>query len=138
MKLLICGSRSLHDKSPEVIKHIEEFNRFNKVDVVISGMAKGADLIGAFWANDNDILVEQYYAQWDDLFEENAFIVTKKDGSQYNRNAGLERNKRMLVKGKPDFVLAFIDGRVPKSNGTRHMIRLSEEAGVPVKVIEIT
>ena len=41
------------------------------------------------------------------------------------------RNRRMLIEGKPDLVLAF-----PGGKGTANMVEISRKAGV--KVVEIS
>lgn len=137
MKLLVCGSRSLKDKNIEIEKCLDKFAKGKKITEIISGMAQGPDLIGAFWAEEHNIYVKQFPAKWDDLDSEGATVITKKNGVKYNKNAGLQRNKQMLKEGKPDFVLAFLDGRTEKSNGTRHMIRHSLESGVPVQTVMV-
>ena len=134
MRILVCGSRSLSDKSPEISRYLDQFYKENNIKILITGMAQGADIIAYFWAIDNRIELLQFPADWENLEEQGAVVVTRKDGTQYNRNAGLERNRRMLVQGKPDCVLAFLDKR-SRSNGTRHMIRIAREQGVSVEEI---
>lgn len=47
--------------------------------------------------------------------------------------AGVIRNREMLAEG-PDVVLAF-HADLAKAKGTRHMVRIAREAGVPVRVV---
>lgn len=69
------------------------------------------------------LLAEQH--GWLTIIEGGALGADSLAGS-----AGPIRNKRMLDSCKPDLVVAF------KGNeGTRHMIKISKEAGVEVKII---
>jgi hypothetical protein len=74
----------------------------------------GAD----FWANEwcicNWVDAHVYPANW------------KTNG----RAAGPIRNREMLTQEEPDLVLAFPGGR-----GTSNMVRLANEAGVPVQTV---
>lgn len=76
---------------------------FKKEDIeeVVCGGAKGADLLGAMWANANNIPVKTFLAEWD----------------KYGRSAGMIRNRQMAEYG--DFLIAFWDGQSP---GTKNMI----------------
>lgn len=82
--------------------------------VVISGMAKGADTVAIEWAVVNWCQWLEFPANW----------------KEHGKRAGIIRNQQMLDEGKPDLVIAFPGGR-----GTRCMIRLAKEAGVPVREI---
>lgn len=113
MRVLVCGGRdftdtlfvyskldSLHDQIP-----------FPGVDVLIEGNAKGVDRIAGYWARRRGIENQKFPADW------------KKHG----RAAGPIRNKEMLVKGKPDLVVAFPGGR-----GTANMIKIANLAGIEI------
>ena len=41
----------------------------------------------------------------------------------------------MLEEGKPDKVLAFHED-IESSKGTKHMVKISQEAGIPVEVFK--
>lgn len=83
--------------------------------VIISGMSTGADSIAVDWAACNWCKVDEYPADWD----------------KHGRAAGPIRNKKMLLEGRPDLVVAFPGGR-----GTANMIKLAKEVGV--EVLEVT
>jgi hypothetical protein len=95
-----------------VLDHICDTNQF---DVLISGTARGADQMGEEWAvaTVNPIEVWRYPADW------------KKHG----RSAGFKRNVLMLEHGKPDLVVAFLEGA---SRGTHHTIREAQARDIPV------
>ena len=127
IRLLICGSRTLEgtDSLPNMTKFITNILDkldITKVECLITGMARGADKIGMIWALNKDIEIIQCPADW-----------------SQGKKAGILRNIEMLTIHKPTHVLAFIDKRDSNfpSTGTKHMINISEKAGVPVKVIEV-
>jgi len=116
MKVLVCGSRHFNDYS-RLSQTLESMVR-PEWKTIIHGGAKGADSLGGLWGEANKFEVEVYPADW----------------NTHGKAAGPVRNIRMLKEGKPDFVVAFL---APNSRGTKHMISIAQEAGVPVKVIEI-
>lgn len=89
--------------------------------VVISGMARGADLLGAKWANDHGVELEKYPALWRGW----------NGKGPYNNAAGYQRNERMAKTAT--HLIAFWDG---KSKGTRHMINLAHRYDLDVTVVE--
>lgn len=81
---------------------------------VIQGGATGVDKHARDWCMKHDVDFENYpYA------------------SEYGRAGGPIRNERMLVRGKPDLVVAF-----PGNKGTANMVKQARARGV--KVVEIT
>lgn len=144
MKILVCGGRNYgkfpgHDAPAELRKQFEverdhiyetlynvcdEFGLWTPCDdygnalptpTIISGKASGADQCAIDWAVVNWTELEEYPADWD----------------THGRGAGYIRNKEMLVKGKPDLVLAF-----PGGKGTANMIDIAKKAGVEVREFE--
>lgn len=57
------------------------------------------------------------------------------DWKKYGRAAGPIRNTEMLVKGKPDLVIAF-HYNLDRSKGTKDMIQQSLNHGVDVIIID--
>lgn len=107
MRYLICGDRDWTNEN--VIA-----NTLPKdCTVVIEGEARGADILGRIVAQERDIKVLRFLADW----------------KQYGRAAGYIRNKQMLVEGKPDFILAYHDN-IKSSKGTKNMIAISKTAHV--------
>lgn len=81
--------------------------------VTISGMADGADTLAIRYADENRLPKIMMPACW-----------------YYDRRrAGFLRNEDMLAIA--DALVAFWDG---ESHGTKHMIEISQEKGIPVWV----
>ena len=80
MRCVIAGSRSItsYDAVCEAIKE----SRYD-ITVVVSGGARGVDLLGERWAKERGIPIETHNAIW-----------RREDGS-YNPGAGLIRNTEM-------------------------------------------
>lgn len=111
MKLAIIGSRKFNNK---VIlnKVLNEY--VDKVNLVISGGAFGADFMGEEWAKENKIETSIFKPDWE----------------KFGKSAGFIRNQD-IVKNS-DEVVAFWDG---KSKGTEHSIKLCERLKIPVKIV---
>lgn len=121
MKVLITGSRHFDDwKLFTETMYNNGFVGEEKLSdlTVIEGGAKGADFLAKVWAKWLGVKIEEYPAEWD----------------EYGKGAGPIRNKQMLDEGKPDLVIAFL---AENSRGTQNMIDQAEEAGVPVKVVNV-
>ena len=111
MKIAIIGSRGftnkqLLDKTLEPLK--------NKITLVVSGGAKGADKLGEQWALDNKIETLIFLPDWDKHGKRARFI----------RNEDIIKNSEVC--------LAFWDGESP---GTRHSLTLCKKHDVPYKII---
>jgi len=109
MRVLVCGGRDYKDvmKMAGVLYDIY-------ITLIIEGGADGADTLARKWAERNEIPHLEFPAQW------------KKLGPK----AGPIRNQQMLDEGKPDMVIAF-----PGGKGTAHMVKIAQEANIPVKEI---
>jgi len=114
MKVIVCGGRDFEDHKLLNSKLDELDERF-EITCVVHGDALGADRMAAMWAYKNKIPVIAYPADW----------------NRYGSSAGPVRNTLMLKEESPDMVIAF-----PGGAGTRHMRKISEEAMVPVIVID--
>ena len=86
------------------------------VTTVISGRARGVDLLGERWAEEHGIMVVP-------------FPVTGEDWRTEGRKAGIVRNKLMLKYAEA--VVAIWDGRSP---GTGHAVRHACSIGLPVLI----
>lgn len=113
MRILVCGGRDYLNwaKMGNVLSQL-----FNDGDTLIHGASKGADFMSEYTVRRYGfkVTVERYPADWD----------------KHGKKAGIVRNSKMLVEGKPDLVVAFPGGR-----GTDNMISIAKTAGV--KVIEV-
>lgn len=83
--------------------------------LIITGMARGADIAGYDWAVANRAQIAEFPADW----------------GRYGAAAGPIRNKQMLDEGVPDLVVAF-----PGGKGTENMKKQARNTGV--EVMEIT
>ena len=110
-KLAIVGSRSFTDQSL-----LDKMLRVHsdKIEVVISGGAPGADTLAENWAKKYSIPVIVHPAEWD----------------KYGKRAGYLRNVKIIE--DCDVCIAFWDG---KSKGTWHSISLCDKLNKPCKVI---
>ena len=114
MKLIIAGSRTIEDYKV-LLKAINHF-KLTDIREIVSGVARGADLLGEQYGEENGIHVEQFHAKW----------------KAYGKSAGFRRNKQMGHYG--DALLALWDG---KSKGTAHMVNIMNEYKKPVWIYRI-
>jgi hypothetical protein len=113
VRVLVCGSRDWINK--EAIRR--ELSFCGKDPVIIEGEAAGADKLAREVAEEMGWEFESYPADWE----------------HYGKAAGPIRNRRMLVEGKPDIVLAF-STHIKTSKGTLNMIQQAEAAHLCVEV----
>ncbi len=113
MRLLICGSRHWTDGA----LILRELSALKGVEVVIEGVAPGADTFARKAAEQLSIPVLPFPADWE----------------RYGRVAGPIRNQRMLDEGKPNLVLAFTDG-LNTSGGTADMVARARGVGLQARV----
>ena len=111
MKLAIVDSRDFNDYGL-LIDSVHYFD--TEIDCVISGGAKGADLLGERFAKCWKIETRVFLPNWNEL----------------GKKAGFVRNQQIV--DACDIVLAFWDG---KSKGTKHTIDLARLAKKPTFII---
>jgi hypothetical protein len=115
-KVIVAGSRGFSNY--KLLKEtcnnaLREKKKTHNV-VIISGHAKGADLAGEQYANEEKLDLEIFPADW----------------KKYGKSAGFRRNEQMAEFA--DALIAFWDG---KSNGTKHMIDTATNKGMQIKVV---
>jgi hypothetical protein len=93
---------------------LDAMHASDPIAVLIHGDAQGADRLAKGWAVSRRVKHLPFAADW----------------QTHGDLAGPIRNRRMLVEGMPDRVLAFPGGR-----GTRNMVFQAKRAGVPVEEI---
>ena len=98
MKIAIIGSRTFKDY--ELLKTVLNYHK-NKIEIIISGGAFGADSLGKKYAKENNIPITKFLPDW------------KKHGN----SAGFVRNKDIIYAS--DYIYAFWDG---VSKGTKNSI----------------
>ncbi len=113
MKLAVIGSRSFNNL--ELLNDSLLPYLFN-ARLVVSGGARGADMMGEEWAKKHGIDTLIFPADWD----------------RYGKAAGYIRNEDIIKNS--DQVVAFWDGA---SRGTQHSISLCEKHNKPCKIIRI-
>ena len=109
MKIAIVGSRSFNDYNYLE----EEINKYNDITTLISGGARGADLLAENYATLNCVPIVVHKANW----------------KKYGKSAGFIRNE--LIIKSADLVLAFWDGI---SKGTAHSIKLCLKHHIALKI----
>lgn len=136
MRVLVCGGRD-YDRFAHVYDVLTEVqDEKGPFEVVIAGRHPGEEPNGTdYWAESWSFMERiPFYgfpARWGDLRHADAVIRKRRNGTQYDANAGPRRNARMIAEGKPDLVIAF-----PGGKGTADMIRKARAAGIPVEIVE--
>lgn len=111
-RVIFTGSRKFSDVDA-VLKAMNGLLKIDNDWIVVHGAAAGLDTIADSVADDFGFKIERHPANWE----------------LHGRSAGPIRNQKMLDLGA-DLVIAFpLDGP-----GTRHMIKISLEAKLPVLV----
>lgn len=120
LNLIIAGSRDwksysvLKDATNEILTDIYYKLPFNSVQV-ISGTAKGADLLGEQYACEYNFSIKRFPADWD----------------KYGKKAGYMRNVEMA--NNANACIVFWDG---KSKGSQHMIDIAKEHDLVLYVVK--
>jgi hypothetical protein len=119
LRVIVAGTRHIYDYRPvmRAIKAAQLLPRPIHILELVCGMADGVDTTAYYFAKMARIPIKEFPAPWDDLEMPGARIVTRKDGSKYNANAGPIRNQWMA--DYADALIAIWDGR---STGTEDMI----------------
>lgn len=115
MNLIVAGGRDFTNY--KLLKEKLDFllSNTDKEEVtILCGMARGVDLLGKRYADQNEIDVWEYPADW-----------------SLGRQAGYLRNSDMADEGT--HLVAFHNGI---SRGTKHMIDLATKKGLVVRVVK--
>ncbi len=112
MKIIIAGSRDI-DSYAVIADAVKQSGFF--ITEVVSGKARGVDSLGEVWAENNDIPVKEFPADWDN-----------------EEDAGFNRNDRM-----GDYGDGLIAIRLGDSSGTSHMIRSATKRGLKTFVYQV-
>ena len=114
--IIIAGGRDFDDYSLLQSKCLPIIERqmVNHDVIIMSGHAKGADMLGERFAEEHGLKLEVYPADW----------------KAHYRSAGFRRNEQMgnIANG----LIAFWDG---ESLGTKHMIEYAKSKGLDVNVV---
>lgn len=113
VKIIVAGSRSFSDY--ELLKEkLDELIRGRKNTEIVSGTAKGADLLGEKYARERGFEIKRFPADWD----------------KFGKKAGYLRNEQMAKYANA--CVCFWDGN---SRGTKSMIDLAEKHNLKTFVI---
>lgn len=116
MRLSIVGGRNFNDYALLASTIFNNLCPLDFITEIISGGAKGADTLGADFAENNDIPLKIFPAEWD----------------KYGKSAGFIRNQTII--DNCDVVLAFWNG---ESKGTADTIEKAKRAKKPTFIIYI-
>ena len=113
-KVIIAGGRDFNDY--DLLKKKVSKILSNKSEIeIVSGTANGADKLGERYANEFNLNLKQFPANWD----------------KFGKRAGYLRNKDMAIYANA--CICFWDGQ---SKGTEHMINLAKSQGIPLRIIK--
>lgn len=110
MNVIIAGGRDYHNYET-LLEAIEEAQF--EITTVVSGGAKGVDALGEQYAEEQDLNLKIFRADWE----------------THGRAAGPIRNRKMAENA--DALIAVWDG---KSRGTKNMIETAQKLGLLVYV----
>lgn len=116
VRLAVIGSRDFSNKE-KLFSILDK--KIDKIKFVVSGGAKGADLIARQWCEERGVPCLTFYPKW------------KSVSGVFDKGAAFKRNHQVI--DNSDVVLAMWDG---ESSGTKHAIELAEQKGKPVKIIK--
>lgn len=117
-RIIVCGTRTFNDYS-RLCKELDAIISNPANTEIVSGRARGADLLGERYAKEHNIPLALFPANW----------------NLYGKSAGYRRNAEMLkyATEQTPIVVAFWDGQ---SRGTQNMIDTSRKAKATVHVIQ--
>ena len=125
-KIIINGSRDFHNDTylRLILKDYIMTNQINpELIEIISGGAKGADTLAIKFAKEYNLNYKVMNADW----------------NKYGKRAGIIRNAEMLTYAisNPNDIAILISFWNGTSKGTKHMIDISNDKGIIVKVIKV-
>ena len=68
MRVIIAGSRTFNNYGYFKEKMLEVQKQIN-IDEIISGVAKGPDLMGVYWGERHNTPVKKFYADWGKIWK---------------------------------------------------------------------
>ena len=113
MNLIVAGGREYNDYET-LEEEIDEFVGIQDDLRIISGMARGADMLGVRYARERVLPLIEMPADW----------------NKHGKSAGYKRNEEMAKYGNS--CICFWDGQ---SKGTGHMIDLARKYKLKLKIV---
>lgn len=130
--ILVTGGRTFGctpDQRRFIRETLDRLHAEERICCLVHGGATGADTRARDWAKAKFIPERGYSAEWERIDHPNARIVTRRDGSQYDANAGCTRNRHMLDR-HPEIALVVA---FPGGTGTKNMMLQAERRGLKVE-----
>lgn len=118
MKVIVAGGRYFSNYillKAKLLYYLRNYP-LDQIEIV-SGAAPGADTLGERFAKEMGCKIKRFPADWD----------------RYKKSAGYIRNKQMAEYA--DLCVVFWDG---KSKGTKLMIDLAREYGLPLRIVRFS
>lgn len=112
MKVIIAGGRTFNDYN-KLSSYCDHILQNQQIVEIVSGVARGADLLGEKYAKEKEYNIKQFPANWD----------------EHGKAGGYIRNEEMAKYA--DALIAFWDG---KSKGTEHMINLAKKYDLKIRI----
>jgi len=116
-KVAVIGSRTFNNRD---LLYDYLTPRKDRIKLIVSGGASGADTIAVNWAKDYSIPYLVFPAAWHDP-----------ETGLLDRGAGFRRNWHIV--DEADVVIAFM--QTGGSSGTQHSIDIAKQLGKPFKII---
>lgn len=84
IKLIVAGSRNFTDY-PLLQKTLEAYLLLHKEEdiEIVSGTCRGADLLGEYFAKENNLNIKRFPANWD-MYGKSAGFIRNKEMGQYS------------------------------------------------------
>lgn len=115
LKVIVAGTRTIQsfDLVNRIINESPYVYRFSEL---VSGMARGPDLLAVKWAKERHIPIKEFPADWE----------------KFDKRAGFIRNEEMA-----NYADALIAIRVNDSPGTTHMLDTMRKLGKPTYLYDV-
>jgi len=114
MKLAVIGSRTYINRQ-KIFEELTLFHLEKSISLIISGGAKGADLLAQEWAQSAGVETQIFLPDW----------------KKFGKSAGVIRNKNII--DSCEYCIAFWDGI---SKGTLNSINLAKAKKISLKIIK--
>ncbi len=134
LRVIVAGNRTFDNYA--LMKEQLDYYLQNVLPnvIIISGKAKGADILGERYAAERELSVVKFPADWKDIYAPGA-VAKRNQYGVYNSAAGHIRNGKMAkfaAKHGKGLLVAFWDGN---SRGTANMIEAANRYELQVRII---
>ena len=116
MRFAIIGSRYFSN-SNFMDKILDPYRELGNMDEIVSGGAKGADLLAKQYAEKHNIKYTEFPALW----------------NQYGKSAGYKRNIQIV--DHSDMIIAFLMKGM-ENKGTNHTISIGQDKSKEIVIVE--